>query len=187
MSNGQATLTMKETGRFKLELMQSTSLLCTLITDLTVECASGLTASGTRCKSTDINLVIIGVAAGVVLVLCVLLLLVYIRRNPSKFKRIIGSFLTKEARMAMRVTSEVRSQSSVVGWDGGGGSFRPESEPARLSASISASLFISIQKISIFLKKYFLGSACIPLVHDTSCACIPLVHAESVAGLGFRL
>ena len=90
-----ATLTIQDTGKVQLELMQGDLSLCTFLSELTIECDSGLSAHGSRCKSTDMSSVTIGVGMGVLTTLCMALLLVYIYRNPGKAKQILKSFMRK--------------------------------------------------------------------------------------------
>ena len=115
--------------------------MCTLMSELTIECEPGLTARDNQvrdtttctgmhtctlsthtrtlarshtharhmqCKSSELSKTILGVGIGLAFALCVVLLLVYIRRNPSSAKRILKSFMNKEAKMVAVILAEVR-------------------------------------------------------------------------------
>ena len=77
--DGKATLPIRSTGNFVIELMQNGSSLCTLIPELTIKCAAGYSARGNTCErslDTVNTMLFLGIGCSVLFIVCLLSMLV---------------------------------------------------------------------------------------------------------------
>ena len=99
------------TGRFNLELMQNGSSVCTLMSEMIIECEEGFDAKGTGCiptpHETQTNLnIVLATAVGVVLALCVAIFLFFIRKHPARAQKLFFSFVRTEVKLALGILAE---------------------------------------------------------------------------------
>ena len=106
------------TGRFNLELMQNSSSVCTLMSEMILDCKEGFYAKDRGCISTphgtQTNLkIVLATAVGIVLALCVGLLLFFIRKHPEGARKLFFSFIRTEAKLALGILAEACMRTST--------------------------------------------------------------------------
>ena len=85
-----ASIELKETGKVRLELMRGDGLSCVLVSELAVHCKDTYSLQGSGCiEDSDSAKTVIGAVAGSLLACALLSLLVYLRQNPEKFRKLV--------------------------------------------------------------------------------------------------
>jgi hypothetical protein len=99
-----------KTGRWQIEY-GSGSEVCARTPLMEVNCSAGYEQAGDGCAAAKevhrTNLMLtMGLGIGAVLALCVIMLLVLIRKHPSRAKKIFLSFMRGEVKLALKIFME---------------------------------------------------------------------------------